>query len=986
MANRMLPSPRPGTASPNDAAKPSIALPPMSFGGKAPCVLRKEDEPFNQLAVMVCKIGSFQKAEQDDLRRMIESMGKGIYSVAMSMKGKGAAATQQLDTLIAENESLLERSLEKDGTIKKLTSELDDVRKKFEHSEQHTHSMVISQQEAEARHEKLRKELIDKDDSIKKLTAALMVSQQQIEAQKTAAEDNARELTAELAALRERMILMEKKNSSLFMSLEESKQINTEKEELFLVQAEVYHRNIAAKDQEASELQTKLSCCKAELTRCQSDLAQATSETKLTHTAKNELTAELDALRERMILMEENNSSLFMSLEESKQINLMKEKHIMALMDENKDLKSAVDARQKEIEMVLATSQQHDRENETCIKELTRKRNELTVELDTSHGNAKGLTAELKELRQKLDCMVKECDLVRQELNCMVTKEKRSKELENSRVKESKAQLEALRQTVAVVEEHNCVYLRSLAESKLDNEKKEKRITELTIELDKEQTIARNVTRAMWQQKVLVEEARASEGEMQLQELETLRKNDFEKDDCREKLTTDLVASRQRIKTLTDEIAERNAVIEAKVQQLDTLVAENESLLKDILEKDGTIKKLTSELDDVRKKLVIFEQNTHSIVISQQEAETRREESKKVLEGKTTDLKNAQAHLKEMAESITKMEGVIVGKESAITTLENKLADSESMNKNNYTVSHQKELDVSNKAPVVLFDTSNSLKQTFDASRKQIDTLSKEKESLLKDILEKDGTIKKLTSELDAAARKVDALSKENEDLIVAREEADSSFLGLYFMAKESFRFKCNIGVEQTSNEQRLDLSNLGSKGFGASLQTSLDTQGEPTMSEEFKSIMQGELEEMKRKLEVCLKEREDALKSHADFDVQLSSGPVQEAKKKILLRNQREQSDTPYEEWFRLKRTSASNANRRQSYPMPIQLAIQATTPLAYHMENNQRLGIPYGNHPLGRPFQGHILARHPLHAQPPPGTRDAVAGLGPRAFQGIF
>ena len=146
------------------------------------------------------------------------------------------------------------------------------------------------------------------------------------------------------------------------------------------------------------------------------------------------------------------------------------------------------------------------------------------------------------------------------------------------------------------------------------------------------------------------------------------------------------------------------------------------------------------------------------------------------------------------------------------------------------------------------------------------------------------------------------------------------------------------------------------------------------------------ELEEMKRKLEVCLKEREDALKSHADFDVQLSSGPVQEAKKKILLRNQREQSDTPYEEWFRLKRTSASNANRRQSYPMPIQLAIQATTPLAYHMENNQRLGIPYGNHPLGRPFQGHILARHPLHAQPPPGTREAGAGLGPRAFQGSF
>ena len=114
-------------------------------------------------------------------------------------------------------------------------------------------------------------------------------------------------------------------------------------------------------------------------------------------------------------------------------------------------------------------------------------------------------------------------------------------------------------------------------------------------------------------------------------------------------------------------------------------------------------------------------------------------------------------------------------------------------------------------------------------------------------------------------------------------------------------------------------------------------------MSEEFESIMQGELEEMKRKLEVCLKERDesrqaqqDALKSHVDFDTHLSSGPVQEAKKKILLRNQREQSGTTYEEWFRLKRTSASNANKRQSYPMPIQPTRQAYL-----------LGMPYGNFP---------------------------------------
>ena len=149
------------------------------------------------------------------------------------------------------------------------------------------------------------------------------------------------------------------------------------------------------------------------LTMCQSDLAQANSET---HTAKNELTdddkekelttdqqdpmPEFDTVRGnekelglRMVLMEKVHAELANQinilaeelgeaenrLQESQETILMKENCIKMLMDENKEMQSVVNAQRKEIEILLAASQEDKKEKEKCIKDketLTKERDD----------------------------------------------------------------------------------------------------------------------------------------------------------------------------------------------------------------------------------------------------------------------------------------------------------------------------------------------------------------------------------------------------------------------------------------------------------------------------------------------------------------------------------------------------------------------------------------------------------------------------------
>ena len=267
----------------------------------------------------------------------------------------------------------------------------------------------------------------------------------------------------------------------------------------------------AAGDKQAAELYRQLNCCKEELTRCQRELVQATSEK---HTAKNELSAEIDALRPRLVMMEEHTYSMVQSLgdtetrlaaskveigekekrireltmeldtlrglmeeqnkslgearalalsrlEKSEQTVLMKEDCIKTLMDEKKEMNSLVVSLQGECEMELAMSKQDNMEKEKRIRELT-------VELENSRrleasgqdiimkeNCIKALMDEVKEIKSVVDARQKECEMV-------LAISQQDKMVKEKRIKELTVELEALRQEMDNVVKHKISELESL--------------------------------------------------------------------------------------------------------------------------------------------------------------------------------------------------------------------------------------------------------------------------------------------------------------------------------------------------------------------------------------------------------------------------------------------------------------------------------------------------------------------------------------------
>jgi hypothetical protein len=95
--------------------------------------------------------------------------------------------------------------------------------------------------------------------------------------------------------------------------------------------------------------------CMEELARCQGDLPRAISDKE--HTAEKEMQEELNALRQRMIVIEAQHVTLVQTLEESEQNILGKENRLKALKDLSKEMKALVDAQQHEIEIVNQTAE-----------------------------------------------------------------------------------------------------------------------------------------------------------------------------------------------------------------------------------------------------------------------------------------------------------------------------------------------------------------------------------------------------------------------------------------------------------------------------------------------------------------------------------------------------------------------------------------------------------------------------------------------------
>ena len=262
-----------------------------------------------------------------------------------------------------------------------------------------------------------------------------------------------------------------------------------------LAQAGVYDRKMGAKDQEASELQTELICCKEELTRCQSDLAQTTSEIKLSHTAKNELTAERHALQERVHLIEEQNSLLVKSLGgaetrlvESEQTVLLKENCIKALMvEKEKCIKELMFEKKMTAELDvlrerIVLMQGHNDAMVGSLGEVEARLVDSNKTILTKEQSIKALMDEMKVMKSVVDAQQKEIEMVlamSQQVN--MEKEKYLKELMFE--KKMTAELDDLRARIFSMQGHNNFLVESLAESKLDNTEKEKRIRELTFEL-----------------------------------------------------------------------------------------------------------------------------------------------------------------------------------------------------------------------------------------------------------------------------------------------------------------------------------------------------------------------------------------------------------------------------------------------------------------------------------------------------------------------
>jgi septal ring factor EnvC (AmiA/AmiB activator) len=377
------------------------------------------------------------RAENDALLQEMDIMVKDKQSLTKERDhatAEHADLMKQVGVWSVQLESFTELQQAKD-------KELDVLCQRLALMETHSNASDKSRRQAETQLQESQQNIKALMDENKKMKGVVDAQQKKIKMVLAASQQDQKEkekCIADKETLTKERDVVKKAHAELVKQLD-----------IWTQEFEVVSELQAAGDKHAAELYRQLNCCKEELTRCQRDLVQATSEK---HTAKNELTAEIDALRPRLVMMEQHNYSMVQSLgeaearlaaskvengekekrireltmehdtlrglmeeqnnksleearamalsrlEESEQTVLMKENCIQALMDLNKEMNSVVVSLQRECEMVLAMSKQDNMEKEKRIRELT-------VELENARGNAKDLTAELHELKAEIDAL-----------------------------------------------------------------------------------------------------------------------------------------------------------------------------------------------------------------------------------------------------------------------------------------------------------------------------------------------------------------------------------------------------------------------------------------------------------------------------------------------------------------------------------------------------------------------------------------------------
>jgi len=371
--------------------------------------------------------------------------------------------------------------------------------------------------------------------------------------------------------------------------------------------------------------------------------------------------ADLDALREKMNLIQEHNRELAATaislaeaetciqlqlhcLGEAKGEDLRKESHIKALMDENKDMKRVLDAQQQEIEAVQAAAKRckcDNMEKEICIKALMAEKekcnkelmveNKMTAELDvlrerlgeaetrlldskknilTKEQSIKALMDEMKVMKSVVDAQQKEIEMVlamSQQVN--TEKEKCLKELIFE--KKMTAELDDLRPRMVSMQGQQEILVKSLgeaetslAQAKLDNTEKEKRIRELTFELDTSRGNAKELTAEGYALREHTAALVASLAEAE-NRLEASKQNNL----------TDNMENEKRVKELREVVVKDNMENERRIKEL----REVHQDLKDLFAAEFDI--LSSHTTVVRAELQASKREKEALSVALEEAE-----------------------------------------------------------------------------------------------------------------------------------------------------------------------------------------------------------------------------------------------------------------------------------------------------------------------------------------------------------------------------
>ena len=420
-------------------------------------------------------------------------------------RGNAKELTVERDVLTAERDVLRQTLAFIHGHISALTDLNKEMKSLVDAQQQEiqvVHKTAISQQEIVEREKSIQEK------SIQELTFELDTTR-----------ENAMELTAELDVLRRRMEVIGEHNIALVKSMGEAKaRFDAQQQEIEVVlvmsqrdkeekakhikELDAYRQSNAMVEQHNKEMKRVVDAQQQEikvvLATSQRDnmekekrITELTCELDTSRDNAMELTAGLDVLRQRMALMGEQQCALVTRLEnqntclgESRQDNIRKENCLKALKHLNQEMKCLVNSQQQEIEIVLATAQQVNMEKEEHLTELR----EVTVELETSRGNAKELTAKLEALQDVHEKLQKEFaaefDVLRSQTEGVRAELKDAKDLT--------VELDDLRRRMDLIGEHNNALVKSLAEaetrleaSKHKNLRKESCISALT-DLNKE--------------------------------------------------------------------------------------------------------------------------------------------------------------------------------------------------------------------------------------------------------------------------------------------------------------------------------------------------------------------------------------------------------------------------------------------------------------------------------------------------------------------